>query len=68
VLTRKFAFGVTVLALSFATPALAQNQGTISGRVVLSGTTRGIVGAQVSIPGTGLGRVANADRFGSAPS
>jgi TonB-dependent starch-binding outer membrane protein SusC len=61
VLTRKFAFGVTVLSLSFATPALAQNQGTISGRVVLSGTTRGIVGAQVSIPGTGLGRVANAE-------
>jgi len=53
------ALSLTVL-LSGAASA-QQPTGTVRGRIVASKTLRPIVGAQVSIPGTGRGNVANAD-------
>jgi hypothetical protein len=50
------AFGLTVV-----TPALAQQAGSITGRVVHSGTLRPLAGVQISIPGSGMGSLANVD-------
>jgi TonB-linked SusC/RagA family outer membrane protein len=61
VVARRFVFGALLLAVSFASPTLANAQGTITGRILQSGTLRPLSGAQVSIPGTGLGRVANSE-------
>lgn len=49
-----------VFGLAVATPALAQ-QGTVTGRVVHDATLRPLAGAQISIPGSGLGALANSD-------
>src|SRR5688500_13226463 len=48
-------------ALVAAVPTLVQAQGTITGRVTQSSTLRPLAGAQVSIPGSGIGALANAD-------
>jgi TonB-linked SusC/RagA family outer membrane protein len=52
---------VLALFLASLTPTVAQAQGTVNGRVLQTGTLRPLSGAQVSIPGTGLGRVVNAE-------
>jgi TonB-linked SusC/RagA family outer membrane protein len=49
-----------VVSLILVAPAQAQ-QGTITGRVVHGGTLRPLAGAQISIPGSGIGALANAD-------
>jgi TonB-dependent SusC/RagA subfamily outer membrane receptor len=49
------------LGIALLTPTVAHAQGTINGRVVETGTQRPLVGAQVSIAGTGLGTTANND-------
>ncbi|MEX2570056.1 MAG: TonB-dependent receptor [Gemmatimonadota bacterium] len=49
---------VAVLLFAATTPSLAQT-GSISGQVTASGDLRPIVGAQVSIPETGLGTLTN---------
>jgi TonB-linked SusC/RagA family outer membrane protein len=57
-------FGVgwaVVLVLSLALVGEAQAQGSVTGRVVQSSTLRPLAGAQVSIPGTGIGALANND-------
>lgn len=47
---------VTALLLgATATPSAAQATGTIAGQVVATSTQRPLAGAQVSIPGTGIG-------------
>jgi outer membrane receptor protein involved in Fe transport len=51
--------GLSSFLLIVATPALAQGGGTITGSVVQSETLRPLAGAQVSIPETGIGAVAN---------
>ncbi|MSR21903.1 MAG: SusC/RagA family TonB-linked outer membrane protein [Gemmatimonadetes bacterium] len=48
-------------ALVAAAPTFLQAQGTITGRVTQSNTMRPLAGAQVSIPGSGIGALANAD-------
>jgi TonB-linked SusC/RagA family outer membrane protein len=51
-----------VLVLSFGSSTLVEGQaaqGTVTGRVVQSGTVRPLTGAQVSVAGTGLGALAN---------
>ncbi len=59
---RRFGVGwVVAFGLAVIAPALAQAQGTITGRVVQSSTLRPLAGAQVSIPGTGIGALANND-------
>jgi hypothetical protein len=47
--------------LAFAPPARAQQGGTITGRVVHNQTLRPLAGAQASIPGSGIGALANTD-------
>src|SRR5688572_22432494 len=47
------------LVLSLAVPALALAQGTVTGRVIQSASLRPLPGAQVSIPGSALGSLAN---------
>lgn len=49
-----------VLAVA-AGPATAQNTGTVGGVVVSQQTQRPLAGAQVSIPGTGLGTLTNSN-------
>jgi hypothetical protein len=56
--TRSFVFVVSAL-LFLAVPEMARAQGSVTGRVVQSETLRPLAGAQVSIPGTGLGALAN---------
>src|SRR5688572_7523988 len=53
--------GTLAMLVLLATPMLAQAQGTITGRVVQSSTLRPLAGAQVSIPGSGIGALANND-------
>jgi TonB-linked SusC/RagA family outer membrane protein len=51
---------VAAFLTGYSVPLLAQqDQGVIAGRVVEAGTGRPLAGAQVSIPGTGLGAIAN---------
>jgi len=57
---RKSAAAVALL-LFVGAPAWAQAQGTVTGRVIQSGTMRPLSGAQVSVAGTGLGALANND-------
>src|SRR5688572_13505170 len=63
VFARRISVVVLVLAASFLPPSPANaqtpQQGTVAGRVVQGGTERPASGAQVSIPGTGLGQVVN---------
>ena len=47
------------LVLSLAAPSFAEAQGTVTGRVTQGETLRPLGGAQISIPGTGLGALAN---------
>jgi TonB-linked SusC/RagA family outer membrane protein len=65
VLTRRVAVALLAVVVSIACPTLVQAQtpatGTVTGRVVQSGTVRPAGGAQVSIPGTGLGQVVNSE-------
>ncbi|HUR06249.1 MAG TPA: TonB-dependent receptor plug domain-containing protein, partial [Nonomuraea sp.] len=56
----KFRFALLFGLLAVASPALAQ-QGTITGRILEGATMRPLAGAQVSIPGSGLGALANSD-------
>ena len=53
--------GMLALLLLLATPVFVQAQGTITGRVLQSSTLRPLAGAQVSIPGSGIGALANND-------
>jgi TonB-linked SusC/RagA family outer membrane protein len=57
---RRFVFALFAVALLLV-PATAFAQGTVTGRVTDGGTLRPLVGSQVSIPGTGIGALANAD-------
>jgi TonB-dependent SusC/RagA subfamily outer membrane receptor len=52
---------VLLLAVFVSTPVIALAQGTIAGRITASETMRPLAGAQVSIPGTGIGALANTD-------
>src|SRR5688572_26871678 len=57
-------FGVgwgMALVLSLVLVGDAWAQGSVTGRVVQSSTLRPLAGAQVSIPGTGIGALANND-------
>lgn len=47
------------LVLLAATPALSQSTGTITGQVLEVSTQRSLIGAQVSIAGTGVGTLTN---------
>src|SRR6185503_13129769 len=59
---RKFAVGwAMALALSVVFVGDAWAQGSVTGRVVQASTLRPLAGAQVSIPGTGIGALANND-------
>lgn len=51
---------LAVATLAFA-PALAAQTGTVQGRVADAATGRSLASVQVSIPGTGLGGLTNAD-------
>ncbi len=57
--TSRYFVGALVLALSMAAPALADAQGTLTGRIVEAETQRALSGVQVSIPASGLGTVTN---------
>lgn len=52
-------FVVALLAFTVRPAHAQQAQGVIAGQVVESGTGRPLAGAQVSIPGTGLGTIAD---------
>ncbi len=56
----RVALSVLALVLAAALPASAQSTGTIRGSVVATAGMRPLAGAQVSIPGTGLGTLTNA--------
>src|SRR5688572_16710323 len=58
---RTFVAAAGRLVLALAAPVEAQQAGTITGRIVHSGTLRPLAGAQVSIPGSGIGALANSD-------
>jgi TonB-linked SusC/RagA family outer membrane protein len=51
--------GLAVLLLVAAVPSVAQQQGTVQGTVVDAVTLQSLAGAQVSVPGTGLGTLTN---------
>ncbi|MEO7648445.1 MAG: SusC/RagA family TonB-linked outer membrane protein [Gemmatimonadaceae bacterium] len=63
VLSRATAAALFAFALcaASAAPALAQSTGVIRGRVIESGSQRGVAEAQVTITGTTLGAVTNAN-------
>jgi TonB-linked SusC/RagA family outer membrane protein len=49
------------LAMAWAGEVQAQDRGTVTGRVVQEGSLRPLAGAQVSIPGSGLGGLASGE-------
>jgi len=53
--------GAATLLLFVGAPLTAQEQGTITGQIVDASNQRPLAGAQVSIPGTGIGALARAE-------
>src|SRR5262245_16908347 len=60
-MTARISSVVALLCLMLVLPEWAAGQGTITGRITQAGTQRPLAGAQVSIPGTGVGALANND-------
>jgi TonB-dependent SusC/RagA subfamily outer membrane receptor len=56
---RKSVGWLLVLFLTLALPSVALAQGTVTGRVTQSSSLRPLAGAQVSIPGSAIGSLAN---------
>ena len=55
------AIALLVLLAAPAAPALGQAAGSITGQVIDATTSRPLVGAQIYIPGTGIGGLSNAE-------
>ena len=57
---QRLLIAVGLIAAATTTPLIAQEAGTLRGRVIEASTLRPLSAAQVSVPGTGLGTLTNA--------
>ncbi|TVR61574.1 MAG: hypothetical protein EA422_12390, partial [Gemmatimonadales bacterium] len=58
----RWAGGIALLAaLALAAPVAAQQTGTVTGQITDAQTQRPLTGAQVSVPGTGVGSLSGTD-------